>query len=298
MELLNVSVGSTFNLKSPKGRFGIEIELEGQHLPDFLDSKVWLAKGDGSLRNGMEYVSTPTNYPRDIVVDLEQRLRGQGAIIAPTYRCSTHVHRNFIDLTWKDVIATIIIWNIIEPLVFKQMPPGRDGSIFCMSAYDTGDLPFRFNAFCDELRKKFLSLGFDQVCRQKYAALNLTRLRDLGTIEFRVFPPSLDGREVRKWCLWIDAIVDMAQKTSADNFSKFVHQAEKRPEDFVLQIFGELPVPADEVSAWIDLGCKTAYELVRIFNTSLKKKTRKKEEVAAYFIPFHFGGEEEEGDGF
>lgn len=278
MELLNVTVGTSFRLKSPKGRFGIEIELEGRGLPgpdDWDDEKsVWYPKPDGSLRNGMEYVSKPTNYPRDAVHSLAETLAKHGAVINNTYRCSTHIHYNFIDRTWGQVIGTVIAWNIIEPLVFRQMPPGRDGSIFCMSAYDTGDLPLRFGTFCDEMKKKFMSVGFDEVCRQKYASINLTRLRDLGTIEFRVFPPTVDGVLVKKWCVWLDNLVGLVEKTTPENFGKFIKAAEDRPVDFVRSVFGELPVPEVEVGNWVDLGCKTAYELVRTFNASMKKKSR------------------------
>jgi hypothetical protein len=278
MLLMGMTVGETFGLKSPKGRFGIEIELEGENLPDLVlppANKLWSAKGDGSLRHGMEYVSLPVSSPRDTVNVLADYLNTVGAVVNNSYRCSTHIHYNFIDKTWKDVIGTVIAWQIIEPLFLKQLP-GRDGSIFCMSAYDTGDMPLNFGRFCDELNRQFKHVGYEAVCRQKYSSLNLTRLRDLGTLEFRVFPPSIDGKEVRKWCTWLDNLVALVEKTDSENFAKFILEAEKRPEDFVTAIFGELPVSGPELGAWVDLGCKTAYELVRIFNTEKKKKVRVK----------------------
>jgi len=277
MELLPVTVGATFGLRDPKKKFGIEIELEGENLPDILpEDTAWYAKQDGSLRRGMEYVTKPTNTPRDDVNALSVMLTERKAIIKNTYRCSTHIHRNFVSKTWKDVIATVIAWNVAEPMFLRLMPPGRDGSIFCMSAYDTGDLPLMFTRFCEEMQAKFNHYGFQTVCRQKYASLNLTRLNDLGTMEFRIFPPSVDGPEVRRWCMWIDNLVNLTEAVPAEHFGGMITQWEKEPMVFARNIFGEVPIGEAEVAALVDLGCRTGYELVRIFNNSLKKKKKDK----------------------
>lgn len=281
MDILSLNVAETFGLMKIKGKYGIEIELEGENLPARLQGDKWGAKVDGSLRDGMEYVSRPTDTPRDDVRLLASQLELAGAVINPSYRCSTHIHYNFTGKTFKDVIGIIIAWNIVEPLMLSLMPPGRDGSIFCMSAYDTGDLPVHFSRFCEELKKKFQNAGFHAVCRQKYASLNLTRLNDLGTVEFRIFPPSVDPEAIKKWTKWIDNLVNMVTATPADAFSKFVHEAEKRPVDFVKNVFGELPIPEDQVSAWIDLGCRTGYELVRIYNQSMKMKPKAEKKTVA-----------------
>lgn len=276
--MLDVTVGATFGMPDPKKKFGIEIELEGERLPEHLPEGKWHAKLDGSLRRGMEYITKPTNTPQDDVTSLETMLAQNNAVIKNSYRCSTHIHYNFVDKTWKDVIATIIAWNIAEPLFLRQMPPGRDGSIFCMSAYDTGDLPIVFNKFCSEIHQQFKYVGFQSVCRQKYASLNLTRLGDLGTLEFRIFPPSTDGRQVRKWCVWLDNLVNFASKVKSDGFAEFVTRMEKNPETCAFEIFGMDAEAFNKVElpALVDLGCRTAHELVRVFNASSKKKPRVK----------------------
>lgn len=286
-ELMKETVSKQFALKSPKGVFGIEIETEGAGLPPGMITKFFEGKQDGSLRNGMEYVSKvlPADAVAERVDELRACLNTFGARIAPTYRSSTHIHMNFCDRTFRDVLGMTVLWALVEPVVFRLMPPGRDGSLFCVSSYDSGELSDFTDRFCDEIGKGFKHNGFAP--RGKYSSLNLTRLGHghdpaLGTLEFRVFPSSLDGTQIQEWCDWLFRMGQIVAAETDDSFLSMVRNAEQNPLPFLTGIFGKLPIPEDEAGQYVDFGARTAYEMARVIDRHLKKKAKKsKEEVPA-----------------
>lgn len=260
MTTLNTTVLGWFGNRPTSGTFGIEIETEGQ-FPGIISHKQWDVKNDGSLRNGLEFVSKPVKDVRAAVTGIGEVLKASGAVLNPSYRCSTHIHYNYQSRTFKDVCALMIAWAALEPLFLRQMPPGRDGSIYCMSGYDTGDLPFFFDQFCNDIRTSF-RLGFRG--RNKYSSLNILRLQDLGTVEFRIFPSSIDPEKIGTWADWIVNLDTLSQKY--DDMLKMVRYIERNPVTAAAMVFGgKVPVSDDECGLLIDLGCKTAHEMARVF---------------------------------
>jgi hypothetical protein len=258
------TVAQQFGLRSPKGDVGIEIETEGRNLPHGKVTGSFQGKEDGSLRNGMEYVSTPI-FAKDVterVDNLAGELRNKRAEVNPTYRSSTHIHVNYCDRTWNDVLNTMVIWALVEPVVFRMMPPGRDGSLFCVSSYDSGDLAGYADRFCTEISQNF-EMGFHP--RGKYSSLNLTRLSDLGTMEYRVFPSSIDGKTIQQWTDWVMNIREMAGKGEP---LWLVREAEQNPLPFLREIFGDTHF--DDAGQYVDFGARSAYEVARVINKHMK----------------------------
>jgi hypothetical protein len=278
VENIKNTISKTFGLGSPKGEFGIEIETEGRDLPDGRITKTFTGHTDGSLRNGMEYVSIPIDHKEieTCVNNLRGELTGKyGAVIAPTYRSSTHIHQNFTSRPWSDVLGTTILWTMVEPLVFSIFPH-RDGSLFCMSSYDTGDMTKNISEICDELGYNFGNRGFRP--RGKYSSLNMGRLGDLGTLEFRVFPSSVDGGEISRWAKWLVNLREIVQAEDDKSYLTLVKVTEQNPFPFVERLFDGFPVAQHTVPPLIDFGARQAYELARVVNQKMREKVKPRED--------------------
>ena len=87
----------TLGLLAPRnGDFGIEIEVEGQDLPNHR-TKFWDTVEDGSLRNGLEYVINGAISHKDVVPALEELQKAfddEESELSFSFRTSVHVHMN------------------------------------------------------------------------------------------------------------------------------------------------------------------------------------------------------------
>lgn len=290
-DMIKTPVADHFKLKRRIGDVGIELETEGNFLPEGAVTKAFHGKQDGSLRHGMEYVSGVLSR-KDVeseVNNLFAALAKNGAIINPSYRCSTHIHENYLDCTFGEVLGTYICWALIEPLIFRVIPAGRDGSLFCVSSYDSGDLPQYFERLCEGLSSKY----HDWHPRGKYSSLNISRLGPsdapaLGTLEYRVFPLSQDGATVQQWCNWCGNIKSFVRESMSEDpsFVTMVRWAEANPLLFIEKIFGVLPQlpPRNETAELIDFGARQAFELARVVSTALRAKPKEKEKKKKYAL--------------
>jgi hypothetical protein len=268
-ENINKVISKSFGFGSPKGDVGIEIETEGRNLPAGKVTGTFTGKEDGSLRQGMEYVSSvlPSASVATHVDNLAFVLGNKGADINPTYRSSTHIHVNYCDKTWKDVLNTMVIWALVEPTIFRMMPPGRDGSLFCVSSYDSGDLTQFTEQLCQGIGNNFYQ-GFRP--RGKYSSLNMTRLSDLGTMEYRVFPSSMSGDQIQQWVNWV---MNIRRLSGAVEPLAFVRDAEQNPTNFLKDVLGA--VPFDDAAQLVDFGARSAYEIARVINKHMKLPEKK-----------------------
>lgn len=280
LDNLKIPVADKFNLRRKKGDVGLELETEGENLPEGGIVPNWAGKPDGSLRNGMEYISAPLlrkNVANEVTC-LAAELVKRGARIAPTYRSSTHIHENYLDSTFGDVLGAYICWALVEPTVFRVLPAGRDGSLFCVSSYDSGDLPLFVERLCDDIATGFVR-GFQP--RGKYSSLNISRLgpgdhEALGTLEYRVFPPSMNGDVIQTWCNWTGNIKEFVRRQDDPSYLEMVRWAEAFPVEFLSAIFGRCPVPRPEAAELVDFGARQAYELARMVSQALRAKPKEK----------------------
>lgn len=147
---------------------GIEVELEDGDIPSAPRScDLWTVKGDDSLRNGQELVTTMPIWKVNLEECYEQfdqiLARARGTPTA-SWRCSTHVHLDIRDLNLEQLQAMMCAVALTDTILAKLHD--REGSNFCV--------PYRS---WDPVRQAF----------QKYTSAGLFRYGDLGTIEFRVF---------------------------------------------------------------------------------------------------------------
>lgn len=175
---------------------GIELEIEGvrDNPPDVSPNK-WIKVNDNSLRNnGIELI---TNGPKggtalfECLEDLEEALANTD--IELSERCSTHIHIDVSDMTVEQLLNFLMLSSIFELVLFKLFGSERTSNTFCMATKDGGN---NFDNFCNLAERPDISTLMVSKWT-KYNAISLNRIRDLGTVEFRMFNPIL---EKSKYC--------------------------------------------------------------------------------------------------
>ena len=207
-DISNSLVRDVYNIRNPPAscygndwctfdmNVGIELELEGIHI-DFdedLRSDVWRVEHDGSLRNyGAELVSRgPVSGTRleKALVELKEFLEDH----SPEYseRCSTHIHVDVTDLTLNELNTFLGCAIMMEAVLFRLHGQGREFNGFCCPVFTNSNLMQMYiQLFSDP------SLWYRNTEFIKYAGISLFRLRDLGTVEFRMFNAVRDPEELK-----------------------------------------------------------------------------------------------------
>lgn len=282
-EQSQLTVRDVFGMRATNGDLGVELELEGTG-PLGQPVRGWDVHEEGSLRapggqgrGGAEYVThgaMALGAIRPLVQRLNEAFEGWGVVVnLGSHRTSTHVHINVQNLTMIDVLGMIVVFTAIEPMLMALCGNRRDGNSFCASSYDTGDLPEYLHHFCKQLEKfRGRDYGLEMWQRGKYASLSTFRLFDLGTLEARCFPTSVNPDEIEKWCSWMLKIRDTAVNNQDKSFRNLVKEGIHNPVSLAREIFGETHLPYNKVVDLVNFGSQQAYELTRILKRFLKKE--------------------------
>lgn len=240
---------------------GIELEIEGTALPSVPN---WQAKSEGSLQGGIEYISKPikADSVKGLVDGLAKNIKSEGGTIKESYRCSTHIHVNVLPETLENVLGFMVVFTMFEPLLLALCGPQRDGNLFCMSSFDTGDTISSFEALCETFdRIKERGWSFE---RGKYSSFNTGRLADLGTLEARCFPLSVKGDTVSGWVDWLLAMRDLSRAQSDKTYRELWKNVRQNPVWYATKVFGPIVHQCPNASSLVDVGTETAYELTKI----------------------------------
>jgi len=179
----------TFEPKNLSERFavGIELELEGVHNTPDLNRTFWECVPDGSLRNhGLEIrCANPLSGAKleKAIADLDECLANMPYEISE--RCSTHIHLDVTDMNGQQLLNFLLLSSMFEHLLFRLFGNTRLSNTFCM-AVDSGTT--NYDNIVTFGRDPTVSGAVD-ITWSKYAGISLNRLRDLGTVEFRMFCP-------------------------------------------------------------------------------------------------------------
>lgn len=234
------------------GVVGIEMELEGTGFITRVpfrgpDGEIWLAKEDGSLRGGLEYITSTAIAPSLVQPMLEALFDGidkAGGRINNSSRCSTHIHLNMQGFKVNQLASFVTLWGIFEEVLVNWCGPSRIGNLFALRLKDTARGVRIWQDFIQTGKNKFSA-------DYKYMALNGSRLRDLGTFEIR----SLEGctspdRPVK----WIEAL--LAIRTLAETWDQspalFIDRAMDEPRVFFEQLFNKLPIFPELIEANVE----------------------------------------------
>ncbi len=198
--------------------YGIELELEGETSPfanAILDRDIsgWEVKNDGSLINGLEFVSKPiksSNLNKSIGAINKYLSRCR---LVNSVRTSTHVHLNVQDKTILEVLTLMACYYSVESLLTKWCGSDRDGNLFCLRQKDSKAIPILIR----NCIKAWNINGFSNN-NFRSTALNLNPVFSFGTLEFRSMRGITDTEELLEWIGFISSLYD--------NSSKFKNPAE------------------------------------------------------------------------
>ena len=203
------------------GDVGIELEIESLNAalpwdPAVINAgnlscpvtkAVWQPKEDHSLRGGVEYV-TSTAVAISSVPALVRGLYRNIASVKPklnySNRCSTHVHLNAS--LWKidKVVSFYTLWAMFEEVLIDWCGPKRKANHFCLSIFDS---PHTMDGLTHFLKRGEWTLSDGD----KYQALNLLRLHDLGTIEIRCGDAWPDPERLIQWTSFLHTLKRRAE---------------------------------------------------------------------------------------
>lgn len=279
-------------MRAQSGEVGIEIELEGENLPHGgIACKGWDIHPDNSLRGpggrgagGAEYTTRGAIMIKDVhtaVSAVRRTLENAKVVLREdSPRTSTHIHLNVQQMSLSDVFGYITIFSAIEPLFLNLCGPRRDGNSFCAPGFDSGDLPDFFHSTFSRLEKYSSDNRYVELPgRGKYASLGTFRLHDLGTLEARAFPSSIDPDTIQKWCLWLNNIKTLVEKQEDKTFRSLIKTGLQDPMYLVTNIFGyDHGLSNYLASELVEYGSREAYELTRLIKFFMNKKETPKKQ--------------------
>jgi hypothetical protein len=193
--------------------FGVELEIENWPTHRLEASSPGIVfKEDGSLRNnGIEGITKPnTKFGALACV---KKLWEKYSIGEKNFsdRTSIHVHANVLDFTQDQLKTLVLLYGLFENVLFDIVEPERKNNIFCVPWSQAG------------LNAGNYTRVFARAANwQKYTALNLLTVTQLGTVEFRHMHGHADFVLLTHWIQVIEDLVTFAKKSNPEEIYKRV----------------------------------------------------------------------------
>jgi len=121
-----------------------------------------------------------------------------------------------------DFCNFLLIYISLEPLLFKTFAEERRNSVYCVPLFESNLLTNRkdsaliANLFKCSFAKEDLNWGnaleVEWPLNEKYSAINFSRLRDLGTVEFRHLAGTDKIERIRDWISILVSIIKASKK--------------------------------------------------------------------------------------
>lgn len=234
-----------FQMADPATHVGIEIECElittGTNAVPF----GWQVKTDDSLRdNGVEFVTFPirdTNISYALYA-LEKWAHEKNPQHRFSERTSVHIHMNMRRLNVEQLWSFMLIYLVVEKLMYVYAGAGRHNNIFCVPIKDSSlwqELAVIHTMIENQEYEDALETLINEW--RKYTGLNTLPLSTLGTVEFRQMPGTFDVPRLIKW---INIIQSMKRATYRYRSSEIITMIEDMNSistyaHFLQDIFGE-----------------------------------------------------------
>lgn len=187
---------------------GLECEIEAVQNGEN-NFGMFLCTKDGSLRNsGYEYVSAAPQTLEKLVQEfksLHDYLDLDMNNDPFSVRTSTHVHVNCQGLEVEAVKNIVLLYALFEEFFFAMVKPVRRNNIHCVPLTET-HLPSNYGKPLETMFSRW----------HKYTALNIKRLQDLGTLEFRHLHGTNDVEELTRWLSVLKNLWELGQKVVID----------------------------------------------------------------------------------
>jgi hypothetical protein len=192
-----------------------------QQMPGYYHSsgRTWDVKTDSSC--GGEIASpairldeTGHNAELKTVCSL---LAAHGAQV--TASCGLHVHVDVSDFTRVQQQRLIALWLRYEPFFFSMIPRSRRNNHYCAATrttdfFSTTSYDFNRDAMSRALRTNSdaaFRRGIGNWAGHRTSALNITGLWMSGRVEFRLHSGTINYEKIRRWALWLLAMVERAK---------------------------------------------------------------------------------------
>jgi Putative amidoligase enzyme len=195
------------NLKPTEGDYGVEIEVEGNNLPQVFCGKYWRCDKDDSLKAGFEaweyvmYKPLDLKGVREALDVLEAAYEECRSEVVNTITAGVHVHVNVQDFTVKQLFTFITTYFTLEELLLTYCGASREGNHFCLRARDA---EFIVHELClAAFKKNFANLNTDNI---RYCSLNVLSLFSYGSIEFRAMAGTRDLDSIYEWVEILDRV--------------------------------------------------------------------------------------------
>jgi hypothetical protein len=222
------------NPMSPFIGTGWELEAENVKGANWKGGDGWsfktvLVTEDGSLKDyGSEFITKGGQKGDALYFSLLELERYHSLFSKPwnfSHRCSFHVHLDVRDFTLGELINLVGIYMFVEPLLFSKCEEHRAGNSYCVQL--------------NHLSLDARSLMAMNLKETKYWALSLNRLRDLGTVEFRMRHGSARAQELMQWISYLHKLWIYARTMSTPTLLKTLTRLRTKEsrENLAIEIF-------------------------------------------------------------
>src|SRR6185437_2412085 len=234
----------------PKSLIGLEFEYEGVvDPPQFLYDNptiptFWKTQREDSLKDfGCEFVFQTPLFGADAYTALQTLV--DAAIKAKfkcTLRAGIHVHLDVREMETSQLIGLIILYTIVEPLIFRWIGANREHSIYCVPFYKADES-------LSEAVKIVRAVHFDESNNSRttferaknfgrYAALNLNALSKFGSVEFRHMRTNHNLEFITDWVNIIQSLKAATYKLPTSD-GAILRLARNQPANtFLTYVFG------------------------------------------------------------
>lgn len=218
------------------GDVGIEIEVEGEHLPKL--DKYWKNEHDGSLRGpeNIEYVLERPMSLKDARIALKYlsvQYNKNDSNVHDSVRAGVHVHINVQDLNIIELYNFMTLYLILEEVLVKHCGEHREGNLFCLRAGDADYLLTQLQNAAED--KNFRQLVTDQL---RYSSMNVKALGTYGSLEFRAMRGTRDLELIYNWAATLLRLREVAKEyESPEKIIEGFSEGEARA--FLINAIGE-----------------------------------------------------------
>lgn len=206
-----MKVYERFGIPCPQGLIGMEVEVEGDNLPQEIPS-YWKVETDNSLRGeAKEYILKRPFDPKSVskAIDILVKATANSELHF-SHRTSVHVHINVCSLTRNQLINFLFISYFFDKTLSRFGGREIKGNRFALRISDAeGQLQLFSKLAC-----KKESWFVPDIQSGKYAAINLAPVGKYGSVEFRSMRGTLDPVVLKNWVSMIVALYNFSLKFS------------------------------------------------------------------------------------
>lgn len=236
----------------PNEYMGLELEVEDWMGGDGNEriAEYWNIKGDGSLRNGQEFVLDHPMGGAELKNAIDVLWNGKFRY-SMSERTSTHIHINMSDgLDIENFRSMFVMMYLIEPAVFRWTDENRKWCSYCCPLTDMSMLRIAnfLNAEDDE---SFIRAVKGVTHEDKYYGFNMVSFSKHGTVEFRYFPCTKDKQSVINWVQFAMEVKTVA--LSYVNAVELLADVPRNQQDLMRWLRNKFPRSADNLIHNLDL---------------------------------------------